>query len=76
MAEEKKKYKFTFKIVQDLCMDCASCWYVCTYEGGSEAIDVSYNGGAFFVIDEGSCIRCGRCYRSCPVKAVERIKNA
>jgi NAD-dependent dihydropyrimidine dehydrogenase PreA subunit len=76
MAEEKKKYKFTFKIVQDLCMDCASCWYVCSYEGGSGAIDVSYNGGAFFEIDEDSCTRCGRCFRSCPVNAVERIKNA
>jgi hypothetical protein len=24
MAEEKKKKKFSFKILQELCMDCAS----------------------------------------------------
>lgn len=76
MAEEKKKYKFTFKIQQDLCMDCGSCWYECEYEGGSGAIGVSYNGVACFEIDEDSCTRCGRCFRACPVDAVERTKNA
>jgi energy-converting hydrogenase A subunit Q len=75
MAEEKKQYKFTFKITGDLCMDCATCWYECVYEGGSGAVKVGYNGGAFYEIDEETCIRCGRCYRACPVNAVERIKN-
>mgnify|MGYP000898972897 CR=1 FL=1 len=72
--KEKKKYKFTFRIIQDLCMDCASCEYVCQNEGGSDAVEVSYNGGAFFMINEDVCTRCGRCYRACPVDAVERLR--
>lgn len=77
MAKEKKKeYKFTFRIIQDICMDCATCWYECEYEGGSGALQISYNGAAFFEINEDSCTRCGRCFRACPVDAIERLKNA
>ncbi len=32
---EKKTYKFDFEIKPDLCMDCATCWYVCVNDGGS-----------------------------------------
>ena len=76
MAEEKKKKKFSFKILQDLCMDCATCWHECQYEGGSGAIGVVYNGVSSFEIDDGTCIACGRCFRACPVDAIERTKNA
>jgi len=77
LAEEKKKKpKFNFVIVQEKCMDCASCWYECTFEGGSGAIEVSYNTHANFVINQELCIRCGRCFRACPVEAIERVKVA
>jgi len=74
LAEEKKEHKFDFEIKQDFCMDCATCWYVCQFEGGSGAVFINYNGTAFYDINKDTCIRCGRCYRSCPVDAVERIK--
>lgn len=73
MAEEKKKYKFDYEIKRELCMDCATCWYVCNFEGGKGSIYVSYNGGAFYAIDKETCSRCGRCARACPVNAVERV---
>ncbi len=73
MAEEKKKYKFDFQIKTDICMDCATCWYVCNFEGGKGAVVVNYNGGAYYAIDKELCSRCGRCARACPVNAVERL---
>lgn len=76
MSEEKKKYKFDYEIISDACMDCATCWYVCTHEGGSGAVVVRYNGSACYSIDKDTCIRCGRCFRACPVKAVEKITAA
>jgi len=73
LAEEKKKYKFDFEIKTDLCMDCATCWYVCNFEGGKGAVVVNYNGSAYYAIDKELCSRCGRCARACPVNAVERL---
>jgi NAD-dependent dihydropyrimidine dehydrogenase PreA subunit len=73
LAEEKKKYKFTYEIKKDLCMDCATCWYVCTNDGGSGAVYVSLNGSANYAINSDTCTRCGRCLRACPVNAVEKL---
>ncbi len=73
---EKKTYKFDFEIKPELCMDCATCWFVCTNDGGSNAVYVKMNGTAEYTIDKDICIRCARCFRACPVNAVWRINHA
>lgn len=75
VADEKKTYKFDFEIKPELCMDCATCWFVCTNDGGSNAVYVQANGTSQYAIDKDVCIRCARCFRACPVNAVWRINK-
>lgn len=65
----QKKYKFNYQINTSSCMACAACEAECL--DGAVFIDDSVH----YAIDQERCIRCGKCFRACPIKAIERIMN-
>lgn len=69
---EAKKFKFDFKITGEKCMACAECFTQCKYDAVSPDPENSS-----YVIDQSICIRCSKCYNSCPVKGcIEKITVA
>lgn len=54
-----------YRIIPDKCIGCNDCRSVCP-QGCIENVIPR-------VIDESHCLHCGNCFRTCSVKAVERI---
>ena len=69
-ASGQKKYKFSYQIIASQCMACAACEVEC--KDGAVFIDDTVN----YAIEQEICIRCGKCFRACPSKAIERVMNA
>ncbi len=54
-----------YRIDVDRCKDCKLCAKKCPVKA------ISQGEGAFQVIDDATCVRCGRCHEVCPFNAVE-----
>lgn len=81
---------YKFQINQDLCIHCNWCIDVTPrncikkvskfeYDenGGIQAVveATSDDEATFIWIDSEQCIRCGKCHRTCPTKAIEMVKS-
>lgn len=81
---------YKFQINQDLCIHCNWCIDVTPRncikkvtkfdydENGaiSAVIEAKTDEEASFIwIDSEQCIRCGKCHRTCPTKAIEMVKS-
>ncbi len=54
-----------YRVDVDRCKDCKLCVKKCPVKA------ISQGEGAFQVIDDATCVRCGRCREVCPFDAVE-----
>lgn len=81
---------YKFQIDQDMCIHCNWCIDVTprncikkvsefTYDKNGEVTSVkeatSDDDATFIWIDSEQCIRCGKCLRTCPTKAIKMIKS-
>ena len=69
MTAEKKTYKFDYVINAADCWACAACEMECT--DNSVYVDDTAN----YAISLDNCVRCGKCFRACPVGAIARVKK-
>lgn len=65
----KKKFKFDFKIIPELCYSCGTCANECPTDS------IFIDDIPQYAIDQSTCNHCGRCYRACPINAIERMQN-